>query len=128
MSEHRPADVERAASSARAGSASARPPVVCLCGSVQFAAEIRAVERGLTLAGTIVLAPALLEPAVVPLTDQQRAALGRLHLARIDLADRVVVVDPGGYLGESTRREVRYALRARKPVDYTEPPGDAVDR
>ncbi|MGW2091063.1 hypothetical protein [Promicromonospora sukumoe] len=61
------------------------------------------------------------------LTDDQRATLGALHLAKIDLADRVVVVNPGGYVGESTRREIRYAHRTGKPVEYTDPPGAAVD-
>lgn len=61
------------------------------------------------------------------LTVDQKAALGALHLAKIDLADRVVVVNPGGYVGESTRREIRYAHRTGKPVEYTDPPAFAVD-
>lgn len=61
-----------------------RPEVVCLCGSVRFAAEIAAAERELTLAGAIVLAPALLGASGTPLTTEQRTALGELHLRRID--------------------------------------------
>jgi len=29
------------------------------------------------------------------------------------------VVNPGGYIGESTRREIEYAERTGKPVAYT---------
>ena len=109
--------------------ADARPQVVCLCGSTRFVEQLRAVNRDLTLAGAIVLAPAELEHADGPagdqqLSDEERAALGALHLAKIDLADRVVVVNPGGYVGESTRREIRYAHDAGKPVEYTDPPDD----
>lgn len=119
--------------------ADARPQVVCLCGSTRFVEQLRAVNRDLTLAGAIVLAPAELEHAGgqvsdgkvsdghavdQQLSDEQRAALGALHLAKIDLADRVVVVNPGGYVGESTRREIRYAREAGKPVAYTDPPDD----
>lgn len=97
-----------------------RPEIVCLCGSSRFAADLRAIERTLALAGAIVLAPVALDPAD-DLTAQQRAALGDLHLRRIDLADRVLVVDPGGYVGESTRREIAYARAAGTPVSFTEP-------
>lgn len=114
----------------------ARPQIVCLCGSARFAQELRAVNRDLTLAGAIVLAPAELglpgdrvtdeQNTDTQITDDQKAALGTLHLAKIDLADRVVVVNPGGYVGESTRREIRYAHRTGKPVEYTDAPGPAV--
>ncbi len=44
-----------------------------------------------------------------------------LHLRKIDLADRVLIVNPGGYLGESTRRELAYAQAAGKPISFTDP-------
>ena len=34
------------------------------------------------------------------------------------MADEVYVVDPGGYVGESTRREIAYAESLGKPVRY----------
>src|SRR4051794_15152808 len=34
------------------------------------------------------------------------------------MADEVYIVDPGGYLGESTRREIAYAESLGKPVRY----------
>lgn len=37
------------------------------------------------------------------------AALDELHLRKIDLADEVLVINVGGYIGESTRREIAYA-------------------
>jgi hypothetical protein len=52
------------------------------------------------------------------ITDEQKVALGALQ---IDLADRVVVVNPGGYVGESTSREIAYARAAGKPVSFTAP-------
>jgi hypothetical protein len=103
-----------------------RPQIVCLCGSARFVQEIRAASRDLTLAGTIVLAPAELEHAGDLITDERTAALGALHLAKIDLADRVVVVNPGGYVGESTRREIDYAHQTGKPVEYTDAPGSTL--
>jgi predicted phosphodiesterase len=85
-----------------------------------------AANRELTLAGVIVVAPGVFQPtqdheAHEALTDEQRTALGALHLHKIDLADRVLVVNPGGYIGESTSREIAYAHATGKPVSFTDP-------
>ncbi|MFC0675559.1 hypothetical protein [Brachybacterium hainanense] len=103
------------------GDAPARPEVVCLCGSLRFAPEMAAAAWELSLAGSIVLAPGLAPDGGAELTAEQRSALGVLHLRRIDLADRVLVVNPGGYLGESVRQEIAYARAAGTPVSFTDP-------
>ena len=54
-------------------------------------------------------------------TAEQKTALDALHLRKIDLADRVLVVNPGGYVGDSTSREIAYARAAGKPVSFTDP-------
>ncbi|MCB0909752.1 MAG: hypothetical protein KDB63_21850 [Nocardioidaceae bacterium] len=95
-----------------------RPEIVCICGSGEFMAEMRAANRELTLAGVIVLAPSEVDESPTP---EQKAVLDALHLHKIDLADRVVVVNPGGYVGDSTRREVAYAQAVGKSVTFTDP-------
>lgn len=47
--------------------------------------------------------------------------LDAVHLRKIDLADRLVVINVGGYIGESTRREIAYAESKGKPISYVEP-------
>ncbi|WP_460651681.1 hypothetical protein [Kribbella endophytica] len=99
-----------------------RPEIVCICGSVRFVDEMRAANRELSLAGAIVVAPGVFLPAEGEvITDEQKVALGALHLRKIDLADRVLVVNPGGYVGESTTREIAYARAAGKPISFTDP-------
>ena len=103
-----------------------RPEIVCICGSTRFAEEMQATNRDLTFAGAIVVAPAVFLRAQDPgadeaITDEQKAALAALHLRKIDLADRVLVVNPGGYIGESTSREIVYARATGKPVSFTDP-------
>ncbi|MFI6814972.1 hypothetical protein ACIBG7_21390 [Nonomuraea sp. NPDC050328] len=95
-----------------------RPEIVCICGSTRFVDEMRAANRELTLAGVIVLAPGEAGEVV---TGEQKAVLDALHLRKIDLADRVLVVNPGGYIGESTSNEVAYARATGKPVTFTDP-------
>lgn len=55
------------------------------------------------------------------LSMEQEAMLDALHRHKIDLADRVLVVNSGGYLGESNRSEIDYARASGKPVSFTEP-------
>jgi hypothetical protein len=99
---------------------------VCICGSTRFEGEMRAANRDLTSAGAIVVAPGVFlraedHEADEFITDEQKTALGALHLRKIDLADRVLVVNPGGYIGESTSREIAYARATGKPISFTDP-------
>jgi len=79
---------------------------------------MRELNRDLTFAGVIVVAPGEADEVV---SDEQKAVLDALHLRKIDLADRIIVVNPGGYVGESTSREIAYARAAGKPVSFTHP-------
>lgn len=74
------------------------------------------MNRLLTFAGVIVVAPCEAGHSV---TEEQKRILDDLHLRKIDLADRIVVVNPEGYIGESTRREIAYAQAAGKEVAFT---------
>jgi hypothetical protein len=103
-----------------------RPEIVCICGSTRFVDEMSAANRDLTFAGVIVVAPGVVpraeDHAVDELiTSEQKTALDALHLRKIDLADRVLVVNPGGYIGESTSREIAYAQATGKPISFTDP-------
>lgn len=93
-----------------------RPEMVCICGSARFVDAMREANRELTLRGIIVLAPGEMNGSV---TEDQKAVLDALHLRKIDLADRILVVNPSGYIGESTGREIAYARAAGKPVSFT---------
>ena len=102
-----------------------RPEIVCICGSTRFVDEMSAANRDLTFAGVIVVAPGVFLPAEDQtadklITNEQKTALDALHLRKIDLADRVLVVNPGGYIGESTSREIAYAHATGKPISFTE--------
>lgn len=79
---------------------------------------MREANRDLTFAGVIVVAPGEADEGI---SDEQKTVLDALHLCKIDLADRVLVVNPGGYVGESTSREIAYAHATGKPVSFTNP-------
>ena len=101
--------------------------VVTLCGSMRFRAEFDRLDEELTLAGRVVLTPASVDPARV-LGPAERAALDRSHLRKVAMSDEVLVVNVGGYVGESTRREIAHARACGVPVRFLEQPVDDADR
>jgi hypothetical protein len=97
-----------------------RPTIVVLCGSTRFRDEFTQANRIFTITGAIVLAPGVFGHSGDPYTEAEKASLDDLHKRKIDLADEVFVVNPGGYIGESTRSEIEYAAKLGKPVQYLE--------
>jgi hypothetical protein len=107
-----------------------RPVIVVLCGSSRFYDEYQQAYYDLTMRGEIVLSIGFYPHAKaahghgegVGHDSAEKVKLDDLHLRKIDLADYVVVVsDETGYFGESTTREIRYALEHAKPVAYLRP-------
>jgi len=72
-----------------------------------------------TLAGRIVLVPGIYFHAdKEEVTLKVKDFLDLLHLQKIDLADEVLVINCDGYIGQSTRKEITYAIRKSKLVRY----------
>ncbi|WP_200948029.1 hypothetical protein [Nocardioides sp. Soil774] len=95
--------------------------VVTLCGSMRFRDDFERLDAELTLAGHVVLGPAALDRSR-ELDAEDRARLGRVHLQKVAMADVVLVVNVGGYVGESTRREIEHARALGVAVRFLEPP------
>lgn len=105
------------------------PEIVCLCGSTRFYEQWQEQNFRYTLDGHIVLSVGFYphcadkaHAAHVGVTTEQKIALDELHKRKIDLADRVFVINVGGYIGESTKSEIEYAIAHGKPVTYLEQP------
>lgn len=106
----------------------ARPTIVCLCGSTRFYKHFLLHNYLETMAGRIVLSVGFYPHAVnemhgegVGITPEQKEALDQLHMRKIDLADEILVINFGGYIGESTARELAYARKLGKVVRFLEP-------
>jgi hypothetical protein len=98
------------------------PEVVCLCGSTRFKAAYRAENKRLTLAGKVVLSVAFFGHADgESISPEQKERLDAVHRRKIDLADRVHVINVDGYVGESTRAEIAYARERDLPISWLEP-------
>ena len=99
-----------------------KPKIVCLCGSTRFSETFREANLRETLAGRIVLTIGydFKSDDALELTAADKEHLDQLHLRKIDLADEIFVLNVGGYIGESTRKEIEYAMKNSKPVRYLE--------
>lgn len=100
------------------------PPIVCLCGSTRFMNAFFDAGWQYTLNGYIVLSVGVCKHADYhggeALGQDVADKLDELHLRKIDLADSVCVLNVGGYIGESTRKEIEYAESIGKPIEYLE--------
>lgn len=105
-----------------------QPTITVLCGSTRFLDAFREANLRLTLAGHIVLSIGCDMRTDAELFANRSEAdmtaikerLDELHKRKIDLADDVLVLNVGGYIGDSTRSEIEYAEKLGRPVRYLE--------
>lgn len=100
------------------------PEIVCLCGSTRFKQAFIAANFRETMAGRIVLSVGWFGHAdgkIYTPTADRKAMLDELHKRKIDLADRVLILNVGGYIGYSTRNELQYARQKGKRIVFLEP-------
>lgn len=96
--------------------------VVTLCGSTKFKEQYLEAQKRLTLEGNIVISVGLFGHSGdnEVWTEGTKAMLDDMHLRKIDMADEVFVINVGGYVGSSTRNEIKYAMDHGKEVRYLE--------
>ena len=85
--------------------------VITLCGSTKFKDEFLATQKRLTLEGNIVISVGLFGHSGDDevWTDGTKAMLDDMHKRKIDMADEIFVINVEGYIGESTKSEIKYA-------------------
>ena len=103
--------------------------VITLCGSTRFKDEFMEVQKRLTLEGNIVISVGLFghsgdnevwENMDEGTLTKTKAMLDDMHKRKIDMADEFFVINVGGYIGESTKSEIEYAIKTDKEVRYLE--------
>ena len=103
--------------------------VVTLCGSTRFKKQFMRIQKELTLKGYIVISVGLFGHAgdseIWENMDENtltktKEMLDDMHKRKIDMADEIFVINVGGYIGESTKSEIKYAKKTGKVVNYLE--------
>lgn len=103
--------------------------VITLCGSTLFKDEFMEAQKRLTLEGNIVISVGLFghsgdnevwENMDEGTLTKTKEMLDDMHKRKIDMADEIYVINVGGYIGESTKSEIEYAVKTGKVVRYLE--------
>jgi hypothetical protein len=94
--------------------------IITLCGSTKFKDEFIAEQKRLTLEGNIVISVGLFGHSGdnEVWSESTKEMLDDMHKRKIDLADEIFVINPGGYLGHSTISEIEHAEKTNKTVKY----------
>lgn len=106
--------------------------IITLCGSTRFTEQMLIKQWELTKAGYIVLSWCALPDSYYCYSntedhchvgDQEdvKGIVDEVHKRKIDISDEVLILNIGGYIGESTTSEARYALDKGKLVNWEEP-------
>lgn len=100
--------------------------IVCLCGSARFGDAYIKANHQETMNGKIVLSVGCFNtydsmPLVEShITQEEKQQLDKLHFDKIAMADEILVLSVGGYIGESTINEIKYAIQNRKSIRFLE--------
>lgn len=101
-----------------------KPTIVCLCGSTKFKQEFINANFRETMEGKIVLTVGWFSHTdgnIFTPSEQEKIALDELHKRKIDLADEVLILNVGGYIGTSTKSELEYARKHNKVIRFLHP-------
>ena len=94
---------------------------ICLIGSSRFVEEYRAVNRRLTLSGHVVYTIAAISSSASEsvkaeevITEDDKTTLDLAHFLKMQASEAVLIVtDNTGYIGFSTKREIKWAMMNR---------------
>jgi hypothetical protein len=99
--------------------------IVCYCGSLRVAIDaFKKAEYEAVVKGEIALLPCCMFVDIqreYGAESDYKIKADEVHKRKIDICDKVMVLNVGGYIGESTRSEINYAISIGKPVEYLEP-------
>lgn len=107
--------------------------VITLCGSTKFKKEFMEIQKKLTLEGNIVISVGLFghsgdnevwESMDEGTLTETKQMLDDMHKEKINMSNEIFVINVGGYIGESTTKEIVHALITNKNVRFLEPISD----
>ncbi len=93
--------------------------IITLCGSTKFKSVFEREMARLTLEANIVLSVGLFgHETGMDMNSDTKRMLDKMHFKKIDLADEIFVINPGGYIGLSTCDEIYYAIATGKKIKF----------
>ena len=94
--------------------------VVTICGSMKFVKEMQRIAGVLAIDKGWCVLQCVYDLDFANLTSEDLNLLKNEHLRRIEFSDAIYVVNIDGYIGNSTKLEIKYATKLGKEVIYHE--------
>ena len=95
--------------------------IVCLCGSTRFKEAFEKANKEETAKGNIVLTVAMFGHLEgLDMNSEMKKTFDEVHFDKILLSDEILVLNVSGYIGESTKNEINYAIENKKMIRYLE--------
>lgn len=94
--------------------------IITVCGSLRFYKERMDITEKMELQGNCMLVP-IYNPAKSSkddFTEEEVLILDDMHKERIKLANAILVVNVGDYIGSSTQNEIEFAKSLGKEIIY----------
>lgn len=103
-----------------------KPKVICLCGSTRFTEQMLIKQWELTKQDHVILSWCALPDSYFKgshIGDAEGITeiVDEVHKRKIDLSDEILVINVNGYIGDSTKSEIAYAIEHNKPVNWLYP-------
>lgn len=97
--------------------------IITLCGSGKFKSTFQEIYINLTKQGVVALTPSIfdlcnLDSIDYSMADYIHKNLDDIHETKILISDFVLIVNPKGYIGEDTKKEIEFAKRCDKQIIY----------
>ena len=95
--------------------------VITICGSMRYSKEMMKISEELELKNGYAVIQCVYNVDGLKYEGIDASILDKIHRKRIDISDAIYVVNIDGYIGNSTKKEIEYALNSGKEVIYHEP-------
>jgi len=89
--------------------------IITLCGSLKFKKQFREINERLTLQGHIVLSCGVWNKKIA---ESNREELQEIHFKKIEISNRIHIINVNGYIGKHTQQEIEYAKDFGKKITY----------
>lgn len=117
--------------------------IVTICGSMRFLPDMLRFYKKLSMNGDVVLLPVFTADNFAPTIKtrspdlrtnatsvasftegllSEKSRLFESHKKKILMSDLIFIVNPGGYHGADTEKEIAFVIKHGIRVDYMEPP------
>lgn len=94
--------------------------VVTICGSMRYSKEMMKISEELELKKGYAVIQCVYNVDGLKYEGVDASVLDKIHRKKIDISDAIYVVNINGYIGNSTKKEIEYAIKNGKEIMYHE--------